>query len=236
MIDLSEWFRAGNPVDKGTDKDNRKILKIEDVWTIDAPFQDTEKMFAEGIGLSGQGWQPNRLLGDPGVEALISHTQNFLPPSESAAGLSSATSRHHLEKFARLGSVGAGWGDHDLFREWQLHGRQVKKSMAEDKEWHKVNKDVVEFTPASDSAAGTQGESIMMDLERFPSDVDSQPYTLFDKVNPIRPGFAQAGQQGGNRGGYGGSGQGGRGGQGGLKRPAQEELRLQGGGVRGWGW
>lgn len=193
-------------------------------------------MFAEGIGLSGQEWQPNQILGDPGVEALISHTQKFLPPSESATDLSSATSRHHLEKFARPGSVGAGWGDHDLFREWQLHGRQVKKSMVVDKQWREVNKEVVEFAPASDSAAGTQGKSVVMDLERFPSDVNFPPDTLFAKVNPIRPGFAQVGQQGGNRGGYGGSGQGGRGGRDGLKRHAQEQLRRQGGGVRGWGW
>ena len=84
----------------------------------------------------GLSWQPGQLLGgDLQARAPISYSPTFISPAESSKNFQSATSRGHQLKFPRPAGVGAGWGDHDLFREWQIHGRQVKRSMVENKEW-----------------------------------------------------------------------------------------------------
>lgn len=149
--DWSEWYHPDSPTDTGTDRDIRKILKIEDVWRTNAPFNDTSHMLPGGIEMlrqSGQGWQPRQLVGaDPEARAPISHSPTFLPPSYLAGDLPSATSRGHLPKFHRPSRVGAGWGDYDLFHEWQLNGHQVKKSMVADKEWKMIDGPTVQFVP-----------------------------------------------------------------------------------------
>ena len=184
------WRHAGRPMKKeGSDADPRKILKIEDVWTTDAPYKDTARIFAAGIETSrredGLSWKPGQLLGlDPLAKALLSYSPTFIPPSESSNNLQSATSRGHIPKFPRPAGIGAGWGDFDLFRQWQIHGRQVKGEMVEDKERSKLPEKTFQCVPARDSPAGTPGMTFTIDdavLEETKPD-EKLPKTLFEMV------------------------------------------------------
>lgn len=168
-------------------------------------------MFAAEIETSrradGLSWQPGQLLGDLEARAPISHSPTFLPPGESSQDFQSATSRGHLPKFPRPAGVGAGWGDHDLFREWQIHGRQVKRSMVEDKEWSEVPARTLEFVPTDDSPAGTRGVTIPLDAGFMATDnpLGEPPKSLFEMLNPEQEASQKGGRQkgrrpGGNRG------------------------------------
>lgn len=146
-------------------------------------------MFATGIALSrqcdGLEWQPGQLLGDdPEARAPISHSSTFLSPAQVATNLPSATSRGHLPKFPRPAQVGAGWGDFDIFHEWQLHGREVKRTLVKEKEWRLVDGPSVTFNPASDSLPGCQRVVVTVDPEIFKANATVQPDTLFQKLNP----------------------------------------------------
>lgn len=184
------WLHAGRPMKKeGSDADPRKILKIEDVWTTDAPYKDTARIFAAGIEMScrqdGLSWKPGQLLGlDPLAKALLSYSPTFIPPSESSSNLQSATSRSHIPKFPRPAGIGAGWGDFDLFRQWQIHGRQVRAEMVENKERSKLPEKTFQYVPARDSPAGTPGMTCTINdavLEETKRD-EKLPKTLFEMV------------------------------------------------------
>jgi hypothetical protein len=206
-----EWQYAGRPPILGTDKDPRQILKINDVWENDAPYNDAAHQFAAEIRTSHLAdrlsWQPGQLLGggDVQAQAPISHSPTFISPAESSKNFQSATSRGHQLKFPRPAGVGASWGDHDLFREWQIHGRQVKRSMVENKEWLKVRESTIEFVPAHDSLPGTCGVTIPPDQAATGIEADNlrneeAPKSLFEALNPKR----QASQRGGRQGGHSG--------------------------------
>ncbi|KAF4984240.1 hypothetical protein FZEAL_528 [Fusarium zealandicum] len=154
-IQRGEWFHPGRPTDPPLDADKRQILKIEDLRETDAPWKDTEYRFASEIATLRQselpGWQPGQLLGnDPAARAAISHSSFFLPPSQMDPGFASATSRGHLLKFPRPSSVGPNWGDHGPYHEWQLHGRQVKKSFVENKQWRSADPASITYVCAGD--------------------------------------------------------------------------------------
>ncbi|KAM0209797.1 hypothetical protein ACHAQI_006261 [Fusarium lateritium] len=91
-------------------------------------------------------WQPGRLLGpDDQKRAIISHSPTFTSLSKMDPELLSATSRSHTIRHGRPAGVGLGWGGFDRFREWQQFGRQVSKSMFEEKEWQKPNDAIAMF-------------------------------------------------------------------------------------------
>ena len=226
-----EWQYAGRPTEPGTDKDPRQVFKINDVWETDAPYKDAAHMFAAEIETAsladGLSWQPGQLLGgDLKARAPISHSPAFISPAESSKNFQSATSRGHQLKFPRPAGVGAGWGDHDLFREWQIHGRQVKRSMVEDKEWRKDIEGSFEFVPSPDSPAGTRGVTIPPDEAVTDKFRDEEALkSLFEALNPKRK--RQASQSGEPRGGYSGRGQGAAG-------AAFEQRRQQTGEDQNW--
>ena len=106
------------------------------------------------------------------------------PPPESSNNFQSATSRGHMPKFPRPAGIGAGWGDFDLFLQWQIHGRQVKGEMVENKEWSKLPEKTFQYVPARDSPAGTPGMTFTIDdavLEETKRD-EKLPKTLFEMV------------------------------------------------------
>jgi hypothetical protein len=228
-----EWQYAGRPTEPGTDKDPRQILEINDVWETDAPYKDAAHMFAAEVDTASLAdrlsWQPGQLLGgDLQARAPISFSPTFISPAESSKNFQSATSRGHQLKFPRPAGVGAGWGDHYLFREWQIHGRQVRRSMVENKEWHRVPERTIEFVPARDSPAGTRGVTIPLDEAVTGVEADNlrdeeAPKSLFEALNPKH----QASQRGGRRGGYSGRGQGAAG-------AAYEQRRRQTGEDQNW--
>lgn len=87
------------------------------------------------------------------------------------------TSRGHLSRFPHPPQVGVGWGDYDLFSEWQAHGREVKKSMVEDKEWSKSRASPLVFV---DGNVITEDPNCFDCLE---STTTIEPETLFEQLN-----------------------------------------------------
>ncbi|KAM6523305.1 hypothetical protein FSOLCH5_003924 [Fusarium solani] len=207
-----EWHRKGRRVDPDTGKDNLevKVKRIEDVWECDNPTVDTPHQFARGIDISrkaeGIEWQPHRLLGpDPGARAPISTSQSFLSTSELPKDFLASTSRGHQPKIPRPSRVGAGWGDHDKFREWQLHGRALTKDMVEDKAWAHQEPATLPFVPGKD--AEEDAEDIVVTASLARDDLDQpepfadrqRPRTVLESFEARR--FGEAAREGRQRGG-----------------------------------
>ncbi|KAG5745821.1 hypothetical protein H9Q72_011211 [Fusarium xylarioides] len=85
-------------------------------------------------------WQPGLLIGySPDERAAISHSPDFIPPTEMERKLTSATFCNHIEKYGRPEGISAGWGGYDRFLQWQRHGRHVKTAMVENETDHSSN-------------------------------------------------------------------------------------------------
>lgn len=93
------------------------------------PLTEAEKEQSQQVTGPKYYWQPGRLLGpDPTAKANISDPEyDFIPLSEMDPNDRSATCSSHIQQHPRPAVIGVGWGGYDKFREWQLHGRQVKR-------------------------------------------------------------------------------------------------------------
>ncbi|KAM6534738.1 hypothetical protein FALCPG4_004364 [Fusarium falciforme] len=190
--------------------DQREVKRIEDVWEYDSPTVETPGQFPVGIEashqLDGIVWEPHRLIGpDPSARALISTSETFVPNTDLQRGFPSSTSRGHQPKVTRPSQVGAGWGEHDKFREWQRHGRALTKDMAEDSSWPHEDPAELQFVGDGEDTVVTEG--LMKNDPQLPqSFVDRQrPRTVIECFQTRR--FGEASREGRQRGG----GQGGRG-------------------------
>ncbi|KAI8675547.1 hypothetical protein NCS57_00456100 [Fusarium keratoplasticum] len=208
-----EWFKCQKPVEEGTDKDERKILMVEDVNTVDNPKNDTLKLFDIGTAISqkadGITWTPGRVLGatDGTEEAPMSTSKTFIPPDASGADMSSATSRGHHQKYTRPSKVGAGWGDYDRFREWQLHGRRVEVDWVDKKRWDPENGNEIQFRLLGKDGE-TQGDRVTADSDGFRptlSESTTLPESLYEKLTKAKASRDnhRAGRGGVGRGGVG---------------------------------
>lgn len=105
----------------------------------------------------------------------------------------------------RPSRVGAGWGDHDKFREWQLHGRALTKDMVEDKAWAHQEPATLPFVPGKDAEEDAEDIVVTASLARDDLDqpepfVDSQrPRTVLECFEARR--FGKAAREGRQRGG-----------------------------------
>ncbi|KAH8879243.1 hypothetical protein GQ53DRAFT_834304 [Thozetella sp. PMI_491] len=181
------------------DKDPRVVARIEDVLTTDAPYKDTPRYFKGVSALlgpsAGQGeWEAGRLLGKTSDEqGCISRVTSFVPPAESSANISTATSPGHVHKFWRPAKVGLGWGDYDRFYEWQSHGRQVKSTMPEKKEWSTDPQAPFTFVSESTGHEITVNNRLVTlgDTDETNDEERVAPLeTLYDKLNRARQGAA----------------------------------------------
>ncbi|KAI8721796.1 hypothetical protein NCS52_00322100 [Fusarium sp. LHS14.1] len=184
-IDLADLPKRVDP-DTGKDNVGVQAKRIEDVWEFDNPTLDTPYLFERGINISqkadGIEWQPRRLLGsDPGARAPISTSKTFLPNSELGNDFLASTSRGHQPKVPRPSRVGAGWGDHDKFREWQLHGRALTKDMVDDKPWAHEEPATLRLVPGEDAEEGA--EDIVVTASLAQDDPD-QPEPFADRQRP----------------------------------------------------
>ncbi|RYP15978.1 hypothetical protein DL767_010253 [Monosporascus sp. MG133] len=107
-------------------KDPRNADRMRDVESTDAPDKDTRVRIRPTV--------PDDA--DIQAQASISSAPFRRPPEWSDAELNSATSGGHAQIYERPPGVGLGWGDYDLFGEWQAHGREVTPDMVEDKPWN----------------------------------------------------------------------------------------------------
>lgn len=156
--EISDWVpwehpnavaRKGDP-----EKDRRLVERIEDVRVTDAPYEETMKRFSKGIGISNHSetqpeWKTGMLHDKNVKRADCISFSSFQPPGKSSNSLATATSSGHAHVYNRPTNVGLGWGDYDLFREWQSHGRYIPRYMEEDKEWTSTNFEPLEFVSDS---------------------------------------------------------------------------------------
>lgn len=183
--------------------DQREVKRIEDVWEYDNPTVETPDQFPVGTEasrqLDGIVWEPHRLIGpDPSARALISTSGTFVPNTELQSGFPSSTSRGHQPKVPRPSQVGAGWGEHDKFREWQRHGRALTKNMASDSAWPHEDPAALEFVGDGEDTVVTEG--LMKNDPQLPeSFADRQrPRTVLEQFQPR--GFGESSRGGGQRG------------------------------------
>ncbi|KAM5363688.1 hypothetical protein ACJZ2D_011886 [Fusarium nematophilum] len=206
-----EWHQAARPTQPPEDRDIRRVEKLNDVFTASAPYNDTDQIFRAGIDLSRRGdgltWTPGRLLGveDDRIKAPMSESQVFLPPYDEPGGLQSSTSRGHQISHSRPTGVGAGWGDWDLYREWQFHGRMGKREWVENKHWKKTDGEELSFL--SYDAADADGQMPSQEEQVFsppePHDATMPlPQSLHEKFHDgsVYRGSHRRGHRGGHRG------------------------------------
>ncbi|KAG5751383.1 hypothetical protein H9Q69_002232 [Fusarium xylarioides] len=68
-----------------------------------------------------------------------------------------------MQQHPRPTTVGVGRGGFDRFREWQLHGRQVKRDVVEYEPFSKEPKSTLDFV----TETGDVTMTIPMDIEDF---------------------------------------------------------------------
>jgi hypothetical protein len=126
--DYKERARKDRATNKGTDKESRKILKIEDVRSADTPYTDTARWSEKGIRWSGKSdgidWQPGRLLSnDSNERAAISH-DTFMFSHELPSGLPVANFCSHFRSSHDRPKLVLNWGPMTMF---VSGNRQVSK-------------------------------------------------------------------------------------------------------------
>lgn len=187
----AEWTHPGRP-DGTIGQDRRWAPSITDIAKVDKPYKETQDLFPRGIKISansdGIEWVPGRLLGprafDPDAYAPISHAKTFSPPAETGNDLASATHRGHISHIRRPGLVGAGWGGHDLYREWQLHGRRVNKAMVKKAIWEDSFRKRIILQPDGDDIQTID----FLPYEECFEELESghKPRTMYSKVGGRR--------------------------------------------------
>ncbi|KIL84361.1 hypothetical protein FAVG1_12381 [Fusarium avenaceum] len=167
------------------DKDQRKPVKYRDMMTMDAPWKDTQKIFGSAIdtykAMSGNEWEPGMLLfRDPETRSTMSHSSDFIPPSEMPVGEPSATFHAHTPVYPTPSGVGCGWGDYSRFQQWQSHGRVIKPSMVPDKTWSSAPSKSFAFV--EDAPGG--GETIIVNAEHaaFQPEQNEEIQSLRDRL------------------------------------------------------
>jgi hypothetical protein len=124
------------------DRDPRVVEEINDVFTADAPYKYTAKIFSRATELSRAGdnmaWVEGQMLGeaDKGTKAPISVSQEFIFPGDHTDARSSNSQGHQISH-CRPEEIGAGWGGYDEFYEWQANGRAINKDWVKqgDPDW-----------------------------------------------------------------------------------------------------
>ncbi|KAI1255944.1 hypothetical protein MGN70_002103 [Eutypa lata] len=195
------WDHPTPPTDN--EKDSRSVERIEDVNKTDAPYKDTANLFAREIGLLSKmtktKWEPGQLFGDNSEAQASTSFSSTLQLPGTLCDLRSATSSSHVHKYRRPALVSVGWGDYDLFHEWQSCGRHITEEMVEKKEWKVNEKGPITYEVASDSTnADAKAITISGELKSF-SDTN-------DKVQPLWQQLSTKRKQRGNLG-PGGAGQ-----------------------------
>lgn len=126
-------------------------------------------------------WEPHRLIGpDPETRASISTSKTLIPSGQLPSDLPTSTSRGHQPKVPRPSRVGLGWGDHDHFQEWRIHGRALTEDIADDKEWLYEDPPTIQTVrPRTEAAEGAEGFDVTVSLSSA-----GKPEAFEDKQKP----------------------------------------------------
>ncbi|KAJ3522236.1 hypothetical protein NM208_g12947 [Fusarium decemcellulare] len=180
------------------DRDTREIPKAEDVFCAQNPFEDTIRIFPGAIRVSRVrdklAYEEGQVLGaDQAARDASTTITAFSLPGLPDQSLLSAMSRGFQAKYPRPPGVGAGWGDWDAFREWQLHGRHIQKTLVEPGNWKRG-----EYRFLVDGDSKTVGEEPVFD-DRFEKEEDMKGAdTLYAAIHKNSE---RGGHRGGQRGG-----------------------------------
>lgn len=167
------------------DRDQRTPVKHRDTMTMDAPWKDTQRIFASAIdtykAMSGNDWQAGMLLfRDPETRSTMSRSSDSIRPSEMPVGESSATFRAHTLVYPTPSEVGSGWGDFSRFRPWQSYGRVIKPSMVPDKTWSSLPSKSFSFV--EDAPAGGERINVNAEHEAFQLGHSEEIQSLHDRL------------------------------------------------------
>lgn len=154
-----QGFRAiptPKPVWGPSGKDDRRVALVSDVYTTDAPWKDTRKVFGPAIEITQHaGWlRLDWELGQfpsPDDEAKGGHSISTVPWDEYPGpgkweDLRSLTTLTHYSNCSAPPDAGVGWGDFAYFENWVTAGRHPKDEMFDkQKEWSRDASDPLVF-------------------------------------------------------------------------------------------
>jgi len=134
------------PLEEESDgfRDKRPYDLPVDVLSRDQPAKDTDSYLGWGnkfmsATMTDGNWRRGQLIGtngsDPETIRLSPSYAKWSP--EPFSERRSATSTGHIIKHSAPAHVGLGWGDYDLFIDWQSYGREIPKDAVEKKDWLK---------------------------------------------------------------------------------------------------
>ncbi|UPK96271.1 hypothetical protein LCI18_007206 [Fusarium solani-melongenae] len=116
---------------------------LSDVFTASVPHKDTIRIFRNAMGMLCRGenkqWKPEQIFPEKKerrdeVIAPMFVSEKFLVPGEQT-DMQSLTSNGHFIHHHPPPGLGLGWGDWDLYTEWQAHGRSVDKTWVPRGDW-----------------------------------------------------------------------------------------------------
>ncbi|KAI8680038.1 hypothetical protein NCS57_00283500 [Fusarium keratoplasticum] len=138
------------------------VEMLSDVFTASAPHTDTIRIFRNAMGMWCRGenkqWMPEQIFPEKKekrdeVIAPMSVSEEFLVPGEQT-DVRSLTSNGHFIHHHPPPGIGLGWGDWDLYTEWQAHGRSVDKTWVPRGDWKpKVEGEFVFVADSDDPSA-----------------------------------------------------------------------------------
>ncbi|KAH7177707.1 hypothetical protein DER46DRAFT_132382 [Fusarium sp. MPI-SDFR-AT-0072] len=159
-----------------------RTLPSKDLFELTIPMTEEEKQQVQQERGPKYYWQRGRLTGaDAAAEAGISDpSRTFIPPSEMDPNNRSATCSSHMMTHPRPSAAGVGWGGHDRFRQWQLHGRHVKRDIVANEPFSKVLEPTIELI----TEAGEVTRTVATDVKTFAPDPSLLlTGTLWEKLN-----------------------------------------------------
>lgn len=187
---IGQWEEEGwrlcdapEPAVDDDGRDRRECQRSVDVDEFDKPHKDFEKYWANEANIIESHmphWEPGKPLDENyDEEDNISTAKQFRPQSEWKRVVT-ASSGSHMPYPSRPAGVGVGWGDYDMFHQWQNHGRKVTVDMLEEKPWSKEIEDVVmEF---DDPTLNFTAPAIEGMRAQGAYDAGEEPQTLLEKL------------------------------------------------------
>ncbi|RSL90890.1 hypothetical protein CDV31_015587 [Fusarium ambrosium] len=208
LDDLPEPTRPPN------DRETRSVEMLSDVFTASAPHTDTIRLFPQAMGMwcrgEGKEWKPEHILGEKKTKkkdkdkviAPMSVSQEFLVPGEQT-DVRSLTSHGHFIHHQAPPGIGLGWGDWDLYAEWQAHGRSVNRAWVTRGDWKpKFDHEFTFVVDSEDPSVEIMGDTVPAEQDTEEAEPDAQnarahrrasgwdgaPQTLYQKLNNQRGG------------------------------------------------
>ncbi|RSM14560.1 hypothetical protein CEP52_001153 [Fusarium oligoseptatum] len=159
---------------------------LSDVFTASAPHTDTIRLFPQAMGMwcrgEGKEWKPEHILGEKKTKrkdkdkviAPMSVSQEFLVPGEQT-DVRSLTSHGHFIHHQAPPGIGLGWGDWDLYAEWQAHGRSVNRTWVVRGDWKpKFDEEFTFVVDSEDPSVEIMGDTVPAEQDTQEAEPDAQ--------------------------------------------------------------